>query len=204
MFSRKRIFANFGSFLILALPTMLSAGLASAQTSSAEKQKFETDSTKESPAALSNKPVAIKIESESKPAANRIEAEAALMNAKGEEPKNGTAPIPALQYAPAPCRRTINADVVALPQPIMLNRLGAAIPDGLVFALRSDTVAAVSQGKTQLQLKNDKRPRPLVLRANVGDCLKINLTNAITTEKFTNTTVPGATTGTTEVSLHIQ
>ena len=34
------------------------------------------------------------------------------------------------------CKRTITADVVALSQPIMLNRLGAAIPDGLVFALK--------------------------------------------------------------------
>src|SRR6266581_1013174 len=81
---------------------------------------------------------------------------------------------------------------------------GAAIPDGLVFALMSDTIATVSGANTQYQLKPDKRPRPLVLRANVGDCLRVRLTNGIPTNKFTNTTVGGATTGTTEVSLHVE
>ena len=77
--------------------------------------------------------------------------------------------------AQAQCKRTINASVVALSQPIMLNRLGAAIPDGLIFALKRDT--QVNAGITQL--KPGKRPRPLVLRANVGDCLTITFENGV-------------------------
>src|SRR5688572_9203867 len=42
-----------------------------------------------------------------------------------------TAAAPAMQQ----CTRTIKADVVAIPQPIMLNRLGATIPNAFVFAL---------------------------------------------------------------------
>jgi hypothetical protein len=69
------------------------------------------------------------------------------------------------------CTRTIKADVVAIPQPIMLNRLGATIPNAFVFALKGDTIPDGSN----IQLRPGKRPRPLVLRANVGDCLCINI-----------------------------
>ena len=99
------------------------------------------------------------------------------------------------------CKRTISASVVALPQPIMLNRLGAAIPDGLIFALKSDTES--NSGTTQL--KPTKRPRPLVLRANVGDCLTITFENAIPQSQFPGPTHVGTPTNTTsELSLHIQ
>src|SRR5262245_6612265 len=100
----------------------------------------------------------------------------------------------------APCQRTLSANVVAMAQPIMLNRLGATIPDGLIFVLASDTVP----NSNPVQLKPGKRPRPLVLRANVGDCLTITLTNSIPAANFLNTTLPNAKTGTTEVSLHVQ
>ena len=99
------------------------------------------------------------------------------------------------------CKRTISASVVALPQPIMLNRLGAAIPDGLIFALKSDTES--NSGTTQL--KPTKRPRPLVLRANVGDCLTITFENAIPQSQFPGPTHVGTPTNTTsELSLHVQ
>ncbi len=97
-------------------------------------------------------------------------------------------------------QRNISAEVVAMPQPIMLNRLGATLPDGLIFALKSDTVTVGNQ----IQLRPGKRPRPLVLRANVGDCLKVVFTNSIPAATFGTTTLPGAKTGTTEVSLHVQ
>ena len=98
------------------------------------------------------------------------------------------------------CKRTIAADVIALSQPIMLNRLGAAIPDGLVFALKKDTVP----GSNPVRLKDTKRPRPLVLRANVGDCLKITFTNSIPANTFSNAKLTAAKTGTNEVSFHVQ
>jgi hypothetical protein len=110
-------------------------------------------------------------------------------------------PKPAAAVAPAPpCSRTVTADVVTIPQPIMLNRLGAMVPDGLIFALKRDTVST----QYGLQLRKHKRARPIVLRANVGDCLTINFTNGIPAARFSQTKIPGAKTGTKEVSLHIQ
>ena len=127
-----------------------------------------------------------------------------MVKESAEAPKAEPAPkaelAPTSKAAePAACpvtARRIKADIVALPQPIMLNRLGAAVPDGLVFALASDTKDGY--------LRAGKRPRPIVLRANVGDCLEITFKNAIPTDKFGNTTRPGASIGTTEVSLHVQ
>ena len=78
---------------------------------------------------------------------------------------------------------TVKAEVVALAQPIFLNRLGTVIPGGMVFALKHDTV-----GGQGTQLRADKRPRPIVLRANVGDCIEIMLTNTIPAANFKVTT----------------
>ena len=93
------------------------------------------------------------------------------------------------------CARTVTANVVALQQPIWLNRLGASIPDGMLYALARDVVD--SDGKScdngvgskkpvtdsckpgQVWLRESKRPRPIVLRANEGDCLKIVFTNLL-------------------------
>src|SRR5689334_79377 len=56
----------------------------------------------------------------------------------------GAAP-PVLVDPPAPegpsCNRVITADVVALDQPIVYNRLGALNPGGMMFALRNDVKA---------------------------------------------------------------
>ncbi len=53
----------------------------------------------------------------------------------------------------------------------MLNRLGATIPNAFVFALKADTIGSGNK----IQLRPGKRPRPIVLRANVGDCLRVIL-----------------------------
>jgi hypothetical protein len=105
------------------------------------------------------------------------------MNAAGDEAPKAATVSPQQPLPPVPgaqCKRTIKADVLALAQPIMLNRLGAAIPSGKVFALRRDT----KQVNGLFQLRSGKRARPLVLRANVGDCLAITLTNTIPAPKF--------------------
>jgi hypothetical protein len=122
-------------------------------------------------------------------------------NAKSDPPKEQ--PRTSIKTPPAPtpvCNRNINADVVALAQPIMLNRLGAAIPGGLIFALSQDT------NSSGTKLKEGKRPRPLVLRANVGDCLKITFTNNIPLSSFppAASPTPSATSTTSEVSIHVQ
>ncbi|HXH37031.1 MAG TPA: hypothetical protein VNN08_00240 [Thermoanaerobaculia bacterium] len=86
------------------------------------------------------------------------------------------------------CDRTVWADVVALDQPFLVNRLGAAMPEGMVYALRRDVVSKTCAGgvpcgdplvKGNVMLRAGKRPRPIVLRANVGDCLNIKFTNLL-------------------------
>jgi hypothetical protein len=96
------------------------------------------------------------------------------------------------------CKRVVHAEVVALAQPFMLNRLGAAMPNGLIFALKRD-VSFDAQGKA-LGLKDYKRARPIVLRANEGDCLEITLENDIVPYNLGPNQIPG----TTQVSIHVQ
>ena len=93
------------------------------------------------------------------------------------------------QTAPV-CARTITAKVVALEQTIYFNRLGAHLPGGMIFALKRDVVSSENrhgcdgpEGQCtpgHVQLREGKRPRPLVLRINVGDCLDIEFTNYLT------------------------
>ncbi|GAA1475791.1 multicopper oxidase [Nocardioides aestuarii] len=114
--------------------------------------------------------------------------------------------------APSPgCRptfevqsRTVHADVVSLDQAFDYNRLGATNPAGMIFALRHDVVletevagvpagtaisdqAAAGLSGRQLAgnvtLRPDKRPRPLTLRMNVGDCLEIHFQNLLGEER---------------------
>lgn len=82
-----------------------------------------------------------------------------------------------------PCAAgTVRADVVVLDQPIPLNRLGSYVPGGMVFALATDVVPQTGDkpGPGNAQLRKDKRPRPLVLRVNAGQCLDITLHNYLT------------------------
>ena len=94
-------------------------------------------------------------------------------------------PVTEVGPAPAPtpnCVRTIKADVVALDQVITFNRLGAVNPGGMMFALRNDVKAINSTSGMvagNVTLKEYKRPRPLVLRMNVGDCLQIIFQNLL-------------------------
>ena len=102
-------------------------------------------------------------------------------------------------------RRTVHADVAAIDQMLVYNRFGSFNPFGMIFALRRDlspadlapdfdTVADQSaqcadrtgaKAGTNWQqvtagnarLKDCKRPRPMVLRVNVGDVLHVRLTN---------------------------
>jgi manganese oxidase len=94
---------------------------------------------------------------------------------------------PVIDILPAPsptpvCSRTIKADVVALDQAIMYNRLGTVNPGGMIYALKKDVVAidplkGIVAGN--VRLRSNKRPRPIVLRMNSGDCLRITFTNLL-------------------------
>lgn len=92
-----------------------------------------------------------------------------------------------------PGTRTITAQVVALDQAFFYNRMGAENPAGMMYALRRDVVlksgpyAGIALTRLpesaavpgNVMLREDKRPRPLVLRVNVGDCLQIRFQNLL-------------------------
>lgn len=82
------------------------------------------------------------------------------------------------------CNRTVTADVVAFDQPFFWNRLGAVQPQGMIYALRRDVTpidATRGLAPGNVQLRKDKRPRPIVLRMNVGDCLAVKFQNLLAT-----------------------
>src|SRR6476469_2740416 len=101
---------------------------------------------------------------------------------------------------PTSCLRQTTAQVVALDQPFFLNRFGALEATGMMFALKRDVVpitgTVVSAGS--VQLRSDKRPRPLVLRMNVGDCLTITFTNLLAKPRKDNDQV-----NTRNASIHV-
>jgi manganese oxidase len=83
--------------------------------------------------------------------------------------------------APA-CQRTLRASVVALDQAMWVNRMGATRPGGMLFALAEDVVSTTGTPALvpgHVQLRPGKRPRPLVLRMNVGDCLDLDFQNLL-------------------------
>ncbi|HEX7180818.1 MAG TPA: copper oxidase [Thermoanaerobaculia bacterium] len=94
-------------------------------------------------------------------------------------------PGPAQAQVPTGCSRLLRADVVAFDQVFFWNRLGAIQPQGMMYALRRDVVpisgSTLSAGNVRLRL--DKRPRPIVLRMNVGDCLRIDFQNLLAPTK---------------------
>ncbi len=91
--------------------------------------------------------------------------------------------------APTATPSTVYATVVALDQPYFYNRLGAAQPGGMIFALAGDVVVT-STGQPinpanaanlagLVSLRSTKRPRPIVLRVNMGQNLQITFINLL-------------------------
>ncbi len=188
------------SLAVIAL-TLLTASMLAAQTPTVSLEKPAVEAVATVPDAKTPATAPAKVDTATTPAAP--------VKTETEQPKDAAAPIvaPATPAAPmqvqVPCptgTRLVKADVVAIPQAIMLNRLGATIPNAFVFALRADTIGTGSN----IQLRPGKRPRPIVLRANVGDCLRVTFTNAIPPSGFSDSTPQSPAVGTTEVSLHIQ
>jgi hypothetical protein len=109
-----------------------------------------------------------------------------LVTAVGAQAQPPGPPIiepPVAVDSPTPsCERTIKADVVALDQVIMYNRLGTVNPGGMIYALKDDIVfvdPAKGLVAGNVRLRSDKRPRPIVLRMNNGDCLRVSFTNLL-------------------------
>src|SRR5262245_23269220 len=112
-----------------------------------------------------------------------------------------TCPPPATPLQPGPA--TITAEIAAIDQPYMLNRFGASMPQGMMFALKSDLVPippAQSLAPGQVMLRTTKRPRPLVLRVRQGDCLQVTLWNYLAAQPSQLGTFGVATT---TVSFHV-
>src|SRR5688572_22542782 len=181
----------FASLIVLTF-SLLTAVIASGQTPATPADKAVADLSaslpKPAPATSSATSSAM---SDAAPVSDKTlkpatSPKAETESVKPETPTTTSPSTAATTIAPAAapamqqCTRTIKADVVAIPQPIMLNRLGATIPNAFVFALKRDTIP---DGST-VQLRPGRRPRPLVLRANVGDCLRIFFTNAIPQAAF--------------------
>jgi manganese oxidase len=90
--------------------------------------------------------------------------------------------VPAPPPAVPTCAKTVTANVVAFDQILTYNRFGAFDPGGMMFALQRDIVpinSALGLVAGNVQLRGNKRPRPLVLRVNEGDCLQVNFTNLL-------------------------
>lgn len=113
--------------------------------------------------------------------------------------------------APSTRARVVYADVVALDQVLTYNRFGSHNPYAMIYALKADVVStqggpaagdpardadpavaesaaapgAVSETARrpgEVRLRDGKRPRPLVLRGNVGDVLEVQFTNLLRPE----------------------
>ncbi|XXX82777.1 multicopper oxidase domain-containing protein [Sorangium sp. So ce134] len=98
--------------------------------------------------------------------------------------------------------RTVVADVVALDQVYVYNRFGSFNPAGMIYALKRDVVPIRPReplGPGNAMLRPGKRPRPLVLRVNVGDALRIRFTNLLRPADRR----PGDSTRTRSASVHV-
>jgi len=124
-----------------------------------------------------------------------------------------------VKESPPLCNRTIKVQVVALDQPWMWNRLGASQPGGMIYALARDVVRNSDkpgenappllkedgelksiEGELmglcgKVRLRDDKRARPLVLRANKGDCLVITFVNLLSPQPVMEQTKNAPTIG---------
>lgn len=100
-----------------------------------------------------------------------------------------TSPAPLVAATYCNAGNTVHARVAAIDQAWVWNRYGALQPHGMMFALTRDLWVIDSDGNTRppvngeklsaghVLLRPDKRPRPLVLRVNRGQCLQVEFTN---------------------------
>jgi hypothetical protein len=125
MLPRKGVLSNLIGLLVMILLLSNLANGQTAKVTSDEKPIEPVNATKPGSSVISE-PAA---NPEAKPSESPQVAEPASSEAKVEQPAEAV-PAAKPQATPAQCKRMISANVVAMPQPIMLNRLGATIPDG--------------------------------------------------------------------------
>jgi manganese oxidase len=91
-------------------------------------------------------------------------------------------------------QNTVVAKVVALDEAFYNNRLGTFQSGGMIFALERDIqsndkmLTGLYAGK--VMLRANKRPRPIVLRMNAGDCLDIHFNNLLSVTQMVENPVP--------------
>ena len=100
----------------------------------------------------------------------------ALSIPDGSTTSDGTLPKAKVNLNSCPAGWAVEVfEVSAIDIPIEYNRYGDNDPYGLAYVLSSD-VAAIRAGTS--------RSKPLVLRANEGDCIEVKLRNEVNWEKF--------------------
>lgn len=92
-----------------------------------------------------------------------------------------------------PCqgRNIVTADIVALDQNLVWNKFGSRDPEGMMYALEADIVdqpGSTGHRAGMVHLRSNLRPRPLVLRVNEGDCLRVNFKNLLDPNWFSRDT----------------
>ncbi|HEX7773318.1 MAG TPA: hypothetical protein VF435_12905, partial [Pyrinomonadaceae bacterium] len=127
MLPRKGVLSNLIGFLVLVL---LISGLANGQTAKPTTDEKPVPTTKQTQAD-SNVISEPAVNAETKPiqSPEEVASTTAEDKTKIDPPAAELAPAAKPQATPVPACRQITANVVAMPQPIMLNRLGAVIPD---------------------------------------------------------------------------
>ena len=104
---------------------------------------------------------------------------------------------------------TITANVVVLDNPTVFNRLGAQNPNWITYALKRDVIAVDSVTRLptgdvagtnltagNVELRPDKRPRPLVVRSIAGNPDRLRIVGATSTSRTCeSTTRPPGTPG---------
>lgn len=88
-------------------------------------------------------------------------------------PRKTGKPPPKAPNPGNPCPGDANVrkyEVVAIQKEIVYNRFGDHDPNGLLFVLKE---------QEKKVLKGKIKPKPLILRANAGDCIEVTLTNHV-------------------------
>ena len=128
-----------------------------------------------------------------KPPLGIIGAEARLPTPLEEANFDNNAVPGALYAVPCPPDAPLKIfEVVAIQVPILYNSQGWHDPEGRIFVLKDNKEAV---------LNGEKEPEPFVIRANVGDCIEIRLTNELPLEIGGNAFQ--LKTSTTEAGWHI-
>lgn len=107
----------------------------------------------------------------------------AVVAPTGFVPLSPAAPAPAIAATQACSAANFNRtyDVAAINVHIPYNRWGVADPQGQVYVLQGDKSAMRNWDRPLGTTGEDRRlrPRPLVLRANAGDCVRVNFANEL-------------------------